>query len=349
MDFYALLISLVAMLREYLKLARSFNAVLTGIAPVMGAIVMQQYDIIILVLLFLIGFLGHIFGFVFNDIIDYNIDKSSKEINERPLISGTISLRNAKLFAFGSMAVAFLISLYLAYSTNRFFPLIILAISASFIILYDIAGKKIPFTDIFVAIGVFFLILYGASTVLDTLSSLTTLTWIVCVLGGIQVMFMQIVAGGMKDIENDFNRGVKTLAIQMGVRVTEGRLQISPSYKALAYGIQLVDLIIVFLPFFIIWNVRTLSLFQYIQWAALILIGILMFILSHKLLTMERFERMRARKFIGCHYMINFTLVPIMLMTLDNPWPCILMVFPALGFIFSNLILHGTLLQPKTM
>jgi 4-hydroxybenzoate polyprenyltransferase len=83
------------MIREYLKLARSFNAVLTGISPVMGAIAMQQYDIIILILLFLIGFLGHTFGFVFNDIIDYSIDKSSKEISDRPLISGTISLRNA--------------------------------------------------------------------------------------------------------------------------------------------------------------------------------------------------------------------------------------------------------------
>jgi len=32
------------MVKEYLKLARSYNAVLTGIPPVMGAIAMQQYD-----------------------------------------------------------------------------------------------------------------------------------------------------------------------------------------------------------------------------------------------------------------------------------------------------------------
>jgi hypothetical protein len=74
-----------------------------------------------------------------------------------------------------------------------------------------------------------------------------------------------------------------------------------------------------------------------------------MFFLSYKLLTMERFERTRARKFIGSHYMINFTIVPIMLMSQSNPWPGILMFFPGLGFIFSNLILHGTILQPKTM
>ena len=55
-----------------------------------------------------------------------------------------------------------------------------------------------------------------------------------------------------------------------------------------------------------------------------------------------------ARKLIGSHYMVNFMIVPIMLISL-YPWAGILMFFPFLGFIFNNLILHGTLLQPKTM
>jgi len=151
------------------------------------------------------------------------------------------------------------------------------------------------------------------------------------------------------DIENDFKRGAKTLALHMGVRVSEGKLHTSPAYKALAYGIQLVDLSIVFLPFFIVWNVRRLSLFQYFQWVTLFLLGVLMFLLTYKLLTMEGFDRMRARKYIGSHYLVNFSLVPIMLMTLENPWPCLLIIFPVLGFVFSNIVLHGTLLQPKTM
>ena len=73
-----------------------------------------------------------------------------------------------------------------------------------------------------------------------------------------------------------------------------------------------------------------------------------MFILSYKLLSMKKFERMKARKFIGSHYMINFALVPIMLMSL-NPWAGLLCFFPGLGFILSNIILHGTVLQAKTM
>jgi len=159
---------------------------------------------------------------------------------------------------------------------------------------------------------------------------------------------MQIVAGGMKDIENDYKKGAKTLAITMGARITDGKLFVSFRYKALAYLVQLIDLILVFLPFYIIDSFRISTLVTYAQWTVLAIIGILMFFLSHRLLAMKQFDRVKARKLIGSHYIINFTLVPILLISL-NPWAVILIFFPAIGFIISNLILHGTVLQPKTM
>ncbi len=336
------------MLREYLKLARSFNAVLTGMSPVMGAIALREYDIVTLVLLFLVGFFGHTFGFAFNDIIDYDLDKSSKEISDRPLVSGTISRRNAWVFSLVAMVIAFAIALYLAVSTGHLYSLGILAVSAFFIILYDLVSKKMLFTDFFVALGIFFLVIYGASITVGSLSALTPLAWAVCVLAAIQVLFMQFIAGGMKDIENDYRHGARTMAITMGVRVDEGKLHVSPSYKLLSYGLQLIDLVIVFLPFYFRWTPTIEPVFQYIQWIALVLVGMMMLFLSHRLLTMEHFERRKARMYIGSHYMINFTLVPIMLMSL-NPWAGILMFCPALGFVLSNLALHGTVLQPKTM
>lgn len=334
--------------REYLKLARSFNAVLTGISPVLGAIAMEHFILIDLILLFLVGFLGHSFGFVFNDIIDYKIDKTSKEISDRPLISGTISIKKAWIFASITIILAFFIAFYICYNNQNYFPFILLAISASSIIIYDLTSKKIPGMDIFVALGVFFLILYGAAISINTLNDIRLIAWIVCILGSIQVLYMQFIAGGLKDIENDYIRGAKSIAIKLGVRVIDGTLKISAKFKVLAYGIQLMDLIVVFLPFFIIWNIKEFTILQYVQWMIIALIGLVMFFLSHQLLSMKRFERMKARKLIGSHYMINFMIVPIMLMAL-NPWAGILVFFPGLGFIFSNIILHGTFLQPKTM
>lgn len=335
-------------IREYLKLSRSFNAVLTGVSPVMGAIAMQEFDFLRLFLLFLVGFLGHTYGFVLNDILDYKIDKSSKEISDRPLISGTISIKKAWAFALISMVFAFVIATYISFVSDFYFPLLMIGLSAFFITIYDLISKKLPGMDIFVSIGVFFLVIYGSTTVTGNLKGLTTLAWIVGILGSIQVLFMQFIAGGLKDIENDYKMGAKTLAVKLGVRITNGLLKISNSFKALAYGIQLIDVIVVFLPFFIHWNIDDLTVFQYIQWATIVLISIIMIILSHKLLSMKKFKRGKARKYIGSHYMINFMIVPIMLMKI-NPWAGLLMFVPLVGFISNNLIIHGTLLQPKTM
>lgn len=336
------------MIREYLKLARSFNAVLTGVSPVMGAIAMENYDLLMLFLLFLVGFLGHTYGFVLNDIIDKKIDKTSAEISDRPLLSGTISIKKAWIFAIISMIIAFVIAFYIAYDTHIFYPIIILIISSILITIYNLTSKKLPGMDVFVTAAVFFLILYGASINVDNINNVTKLAWIVCILGAIQVLFMQFIAGGMKDIDNDYKSGAKTIAIKMGVRVIKGKLIITTSFKILAYAIQLIDLIVVFLPFFIVWNLHNLTILQYIQWSIIAFVGIIMIYISYKLLSMKKFERNKARKYIGSHYMINFTIVPIMLMSL-NPWAGLLMFFPGLGFILSNIILHGTITQPKTM
>ena len=335
-------------LREYLKLARSFNAVLTAVSPVMGAIAMEQYNLVHLSLLFIIGFFGHTYGFVLNDILDYKIDKDSKDISDRPLISGTITLRKAWVFALASLVIALLIAIYISYTTGTWYALIILILSAGFITLYDLISKKLPLTDIILGIGVSLFVLYGAAIQVPRFMDITLLAGIVSILGGIQVLFMNIVAGGLKDIENDYQKGANTLAVKLGVRVQNHLLQVSTAFKAVAYGIQAIDIILVFTPFFIIASFTSITTLRTIQWVLLLLVSITMLFFSYRLLTQPRFERGTIRKFIGLHYYTNFALVPILLMTL-TPWAIILVFIPALGFVLNNLILHGSPLQPKTM
>jgi len=334
-------------IREYLKLARSFNSFLTGISPVMGAIAMGMFDLWHLTLLFLIGFFGHTYGFVINDIFDYEIDKHNEELKDRPLISGTISMKKAWFFAIFAVTMSFIIAIYLAYTTQRYFSLVILVLSAATITFYDKISKKLPLMDIFDSLAVFLLILYGVTTVTNNLSDITSLAWLVCLLGGIQVFFMQVVPGGLKDIKNDYEKGAKTVAVKMGVRVTEGGvLQVPIGYKTFAYLIQIIDIALVFLPFIIIF--KEVTHFYYLIWILLGVIGFLMLFVSHKFLNMKYFERNKMRKLLGSHFSINFALVPVMLMAL-NPWTILIVFFPPIGFILSNLVLHGTLLQPKTM
>lgn len=335
------------MIKEYLKLARSFNSFLTGVSPVMGAIAMGDFNLFHLFILFMIGFFGHTYGFVINDIFDYKIDKKNQELKDRPLISGTISMKKAWIFAILALTVSFLLGIYYAFITNEYFPIIILVSSALTITIYDRISKKLPLMDIFDSLAVFLLILYGATTVSGNLTQITTLAWIVCLLGAVQVFFMQLVPGGLKDIKNDYNTGANTVAVKMGVRVTQsGLLKIPLSYKTLSYGIQIVDIGLVLLPFYLVFTKHDIT--HYIIWILLAIVSFLMFFVTRKFLNMEYFDRNKMRKLLGSHFSINFALVPIMLMAL-NPLTILMIIFPPIGFISSNLILHGTLLQPKTM
>lgn len=328
-------------LREYLKLSRSFNAGLTAIAPVMGAIAMKEGELLPLVLLFLVGFFGHVYGFVLNDIIDLHIDRNAEEISDRPLVSGTVSMREAWAFALLSMAASFVIAVALAWHWYGWFPLLFLGLSALSITVYDLISKRYPGMDVFVGAGVLLLIVYGAVSAGWPLSRLA---WVVVGLGTLQVLFMQFVAGGLKDVENDYRSQANTLAVTMGVRVVGGRMIVPPSFKTLAYGLQTVDVALVFTPLLYIFGWRN----SLVQLALLVPLSLAMVAISVKLLGMERFDRQRARRFIGMHYFINFSLVPIML-TAINPWAGLLVFVPLGAFVLSNVTLHGTLLRPKTM
>jgi len=263
------------MIKEYLKLARLFNAGLTALAPVVGAVAMEQFELTHLILLFLIGFFGHSYGFALNDILDLKIDRTSREIGDRPLLSKKMTLRNAWIFTLSCAIISFLLAIYLAWRTNSYFPFIILVLSSISITIYDLISKKYVGMDIFVAGAIFLLILYGSATVSI---NLTLLAWIVIVLGTIQVFFMQFIAGGLKDIENDFKRGAKTVAIKMGVRMEGGLVKIPYSFKILGYSTQLAELVLLFTPFFLIFS--PLSIYHYIQIIALIFFSFLMLFIS---------------------------------------------------------------------
>jgi len=328
-------------IREYLKLSRSFNAGLTGISPVLGAISMQEYRLLPLFLLFLVGFFGHVYGFVVNDIMDLGIDKLSDELKDRPLVSGKISKKAAWTFALLSMIFAFLIAIFLAFHYYSFFSFPFLILSALFITIYDVISKKYPAMDVFVAGGIFLLILYGATSINP---HLTSLAWVICGLGTIQVLFMQFIAGGLKDAEHDYKAKAKTLAISLGVKCEDKKLFIPFPFKSLAYGIQIVDIILLFMPLLFIFELGE----SIIQIVILIPLCIAMLLISKKLLGMKEFNRDKARKLIGSHYYINFSLVPIMLTVLD-PYIGLLIFVPFGAFVLSNLTLHGTIMQPKTM
>ncbi len=337
------------MIKEYLKLSRFFNMGLTGVAPILGALAMWNVgttSIPQIFILFIIGCLSHIYGFVLNDVIDVGIDKLSEELSPRPLVSGTITKKQATYFAFGAMFLSWIFSLFF-YRDMRSMAIIlsILVIADAFSTVYNYISKKYPGMDIFVASAVFFLIIFGGATVSTEKLFSTPILWIVAFIGGIQVIFMNMINGAIKDIDHDAEGGGRTLAIKLGATVEDGKMIMPRSFMAIGYGVEITRTLLVFLPFIILSDQ-----FPFVAWqiVLLIILTILTLYWIHKLFTIGEFVRKNVRVNIGIIVIFMYASAPVMMYSL-NPYIMLTALVPPLWFICGNTVLHKSAFEAKTM
>jgi len=333
------------MIRDYLEISRFFNMGITGIAPVLGAFSMYTVgglSLLQLSLLFLIGCLSHTYGFVLNDVFDINIDVLSKDLMARPLVRGSITRRRATVFAVCCLLISFLLTwfFYTTLSLSRYLILlVVLGIAYTLATAYNILSKKYPGMDLLVASAIFFLILFGACAV----GRLTPLAWIVALIGGLQVLFMNMINGAIKDIDHDKDGKARTLAIWLGAKVHAGVIALPLSFKTMGYLIEISRTVLVFLP--LVFFFRPLSLWQL---PLLAFFTVLTFVFIYRLFSIKVFDRSRIRRNIGIIVICMYATAPIMLSYL-NVWFLIAALIPPIWFLLSNILLHNTFLEPKTM
>jgi 4-hydroxybenzoate polyprenyltransferase len=316
---------------------------LTGIAPVLGAVSMWnngQTSILGLFILFFIGCLSHIFGFALNDVMDVKIDRLSKELLSRPLVSGIITRKKASYFVVFCMILSFILTFFFYDNAERFLLIIsILIIAYIFATIYNITSKKYPGMDFFVSGAIFFLILFGASTV----GTPSLLAWIVAFIGGLQVLFMNLINGTIKDIDHDLKGKAITLAIKLGVHTKRGNIVLPTSFKIIGYLIEIGRIILIFIPFILfshpyyLWQIVFISI-----------LIILTFISIYNFFSITSFDRNKIRRSIGIIVILMYMITPLMLSSL-NFYIIILAIIPPIWFIISNILLHNTILVPKTM
>jgi 4-hydroxybenzoate polyprenyltransferase len=306
-------------------------------APVLGAVSAGEYRLSTLFLLFIIGCFGHAYGFALNDYLDIKIDRGSLELSERPLVRGSISRKEALYFIFTSMLFAFLLCAI-------FFPnittLIILGTSSILVTLYNLINKKLPGVDVILAASIFTLVLFGGYAPKNTVESLT---YLIAGMGAVQVLFMNAVLGGLKDIEHDKQTLSKTSASSLGVAIKNKRLEISHKFRICAFGIEAFHLSLAFVPFIFLqlpYHLWLISL--------LVIVSAIILYLTKLILSIEHFERQRLRRLVGIHYMVSYSLAPLVLASLSF-YILFLIIIPPAFFIGSNLVLHRTYLNPQTM
>lgn len=332
-------------LREFAILIR-IQQVGTSVTPIIGALSVKgsALDLTDAFFLFLIAAIINIGGQVHNDLCDYKIDKHSKELKLRPLVKGTFSLKDAKIIILANLILV-LVLLFVLYPSIYAIPIIL--IGFLFGTLYNIFSKKLPGADIFLSISIMLFFLFGAIVVTEDfqgLQDISPITWILSFIVFIHVFLMDALGGGLKDAENDYKAGAKTLAVSLGVRVNDV-FTIPRSFKFITLIFEFSTIVL------------TIVLYTFIQKSfhpvQLILIILLLIgsLYTHlKMLSFKSFDRKKIKYINRNHELFGYLLIPMILInTTGIIWFVFLFIFPIAWFIIFNYILYkDSWKNPKT-
>lgn len=326
----------------YAKLLRLPGLGGLAIPPVFGAISVGMYDFYNLTILFLIGAMVAIFGFVLNDYADVELDRLVKELHGKPLVSGAISRKSAVTVCIFSLLFAFFFVILswkdCIIDQFKFAASVTFTIAWILGTIYNLYGKKIIASDFFVALAMSFIFLFGALS----FGKPTLLTWLIFLLTFNQTLHMNAVEGGIKDADHDYIMGVKNMALSVGVKVEGKKVFIPLPFKAFGMGIRCFSAILVFIPFFYgidyyIWQIALLFLF---------LLGV--FFIEIRLLTTKVFDRSKIRKLIAGATFLRYSLVPVMLISKIGLIGGIILIFlPIAWYIAFTPLLGIKLFQPE--
>ena len=314
-----------------------------AIPPVIGAISVGVFDIYKLILIFIIGALAALYGFILNDFADIEVDKLSKDLQGKPLVSGNISSQTALLICVFFILLTFLSTAVLWYGqTIDIYKLgaVVSIVSAGILgSIYDFFGKRFAGSDLLVAISMAFVFLFGALS----FGRPNVITWVIFILTFNNLLHMNAIEGGIKDSDHDYLLGVKNIALNSGVKVIDDKITIPNTFKAISLGIRSSTAILLFVPFILFG-------YDYYIWQIIILIIAIfgVFFLTIKLLTIKKFERNKIRKFIAGQSFLRYSLVPIMLISVIGlNYSIILIIFPIVWYIVFAPLLGEKLFRPR--
>lgn len=295
--------------------------------------------------LFLLGLFAQIYGFVLNDLGDIELDKTSKDLSERPLVKGTVSKKTAVFIVLISLVLGFGIAYGFFRNLSALFVLLILTVMGS---IYDLFGKKFVGSDLLVAGATGLLCLFGAMVVSESdfnFHEIDYLTWIVVTTAFIQMLYMNVVDGGIKDADHDYKAKIKTIAVELGIRANT-TLTIPTGFKIFALCLRSCSILMIFTPFLI--RDQRVSMNQI---AILGLMVVVIYFYMFKMLNMTRFNRDRITDCIRIQEILRYSLVPVMLGNYIGWFWCILLILiPFIWFAVSTFLLFGKpLSRPTTL
>jgi 4-hydroxybenzoate polyprenyltransferase len=330
---------------------------LTALVPVVGALVfmgepstwmmVEARDVVVeLVLLFLVGAMLHVHGFVLNEWADVEVDRASRDLQEKPLVSGDVALDEAKWTAIVAAVLCFV---FLSLVTLE--PLAHGAMLGSILlaVAYDLWGKRLPL-DVLLAGSITFLLLTGALALGSFDPSYGPhLTLFACV-GGLQFMqnlYQNAIEGGIKDADHDAAAGARTYAALLGVRVDgTGELAGRRAFTSSAILIKAAQITLLLYT-----AVEVTDLADHgsatVLWLILLTTLAVMIVTTGLMLPPVTFDRSRLKRIFSIHELATFAAIMTVVTPLVGEWMALgLFLFPMVWFMAVNRLLFGGSLEP---
>ena len=308
---------------EYAKLIR-LKSLGMSMIPVIGALSVSG-DLFIrdFILLFFIGVLINATGFMLNDLIDRNRDEVSPDFEDRPMVQSILSPQLvSKLIVFFILITLITVILYF----QNLLALLALIIGSGFGILYDIFGKKIYGSDILLASAFASFCLFGMLTQSGKLSSYNI---ILILLIFFQVLYFNVIEGGLKDAYNDRKTGAKTIAVKLEVRIIP-EIKIPTKFKILALVLESIIFGLIISLFLFVTRIYEFR-YWFITIIFLLIIGLSFNYTMFKMLNMKKFQRNIIRDMIGKQELKRYLIyLGLLTMITGFLWPVLLILIPVL-------------------
>jgi 4-hydroxybenzoate polyprenyltransferase len=337
-----MIVDIATTIKEYARLIR-LKAMGVSTIAVVGALSSKgALDIQDFFVLFFMGILFNILGFVLNDYIDYHIDKQSEDLSNRPLVKGIISRRTALIISILCCLLLFVIA-FIFY--NNFLPIFFLTIAIVLGIIYDIFGKKFIGSDIFLSASIAFFYLFGVVTISDNIEIYHVL---ISAIYFTHVLYFNIIEGGFKDADTDKSSGAKTTASHIGVK-NRPIVYVPMKFKVLSLSIESTSVFFLLISFFIISSKHPFA-FWYIQLVILLILIISLYVTSTKMLNLEKFDRKKVAITITKQEVKRYITIPVILIGFaDIFWIIIVLFLPTIWYFTYTICFHEKPFKSKML
>jgi 4-hydroxybenzoate polyprenyltransferase len=319
---------------EYLRLGRIFNAEILALLYVLTYIFTAnlygfKYDYLVISLLFIIGLLSHIWGSYNNDRLDLVIDKNVNYCSHKPLVSGKISIKNAKMIEYSILIIIMVLVLLMSPKLSTFgylFGAYLLAY------LYNRYNNHNMFINV---IGQ----MYASFAILVSMSFIVNFDYIVflsAIVIGLNGIYLNIIEADLKDLEGDIVNVPKSLGLKFKNDKAEN---ITKFY--------LVNEIIKILMYLLVYYILYIENVELIYRLFAIAFFALNFIVRLAMFKNLSYDREKMKPYFALQELTSILFISMIYVTVNPLFPIIIVLFVFLWLSIWNKILWGTYLRPQ--